>query len=121
MRTDFYEGNVTPELIAATIACLVGLSSLIAAVTAWVKAKTESERIRSQRQETKQLRDADSQVMHDSILKLQFEVTSLKDTQVLHSEHIEDLNRQSATLNTTLAQVLVKLDNIFDQIKELKK
>lgn len=109
------------EIIAAIVACLMGTAGLIAAVTAWVKAKTESERIRSQRQETKQLRDADSQAMHDSILKLQFEVTNLKDLSVLHSEHIEDLNRQSATLNTTLAQVLVKLDNIFDQIKELKK
>lgn len=112
---------MTPELIAAIIACLVGLSSLIAAVTAWVKAKTESERINSQRLETKQLRDADSQAMHDAILKLQFEVTSLKDLSVLHGEHIEDLNRQSSTLNTTLAQVLVKLDSIIEQVKELKK
>lgn len=109
------------EIIAAIVACLLGVSGLIAAVTAWVKAKTESERIRAERLSTKLERDSDSQAMHDSLLKLQFEVTSLKDTSVLHAEHIEDLNKQSATLNTTLAQVLVKLDNIFETLKELKE
>lgn len=111
---------MTPEIIAAIVACLLGIAGLIGAVTAWVKAKTESEHIRNERLQTKQERDGDSQNMHDSILKLQFDVTSLKDTATLHAEHIEDLNRQSASLNTGLAQVLVKLDNIFETLKELK-
>ena len=112
---------MTPEIIAAVVSCLLGLAALFGAVTAWVKAKTESERIRAERLSTKQERDNDSQAVHDSILKLQFEVTGLKDIASLHSEHIEDLNKQSATLNTTLAQVLVKLDNIFETLKELKE
>lgn len=111
---------MTPEIIAAVVSCLLGVAGLIAAVTAWVKAKTESERIRAERLSTKQERDIDNQAIHDSILKLQFEVTSLKGTSVLHAEHIEDLNKQSATLNTTLAQVLTKLDNISETLKELK-
>lgn len=112
---------MTPELTAAVVGLVLGIASLVAAVTAWVKAKTESERIRNERLATKQERDGDSQRMHDSLLKLQFEVTSLKDTANLHAEHIEDLNKQSASLNTTLAQVLVKLDNIFETVKELKE
>ena len=112
---------MTPELTAAVVGLVLGLASLAAAVTAWVKAKTESERIRSERLATKAERDDDSQKMHDSLLKLQFEVTSLKDTSVLHAEHIEDLNKQSASLNTVLAQVLTKLDSIFDTLKELKE
>lgn len=112
---------MTPELTAAVVGLVLGLAGLVAAVTAWVKAKTESERIRSERLATKQERDDDSQKMHDSILKLQFEVTSLKDTATLHAEHIDDLNKQSASLNTVLAQVLTKLDSIFDTLKELKE
>jgi uncharacterized coiled-coil DUF342 family protein len=112
---------MTPELIAAIVSCLLGVAGLTAAATAWLKAKTESERIRAERLSTKLERDSDSQAMHDSMLKLQFEVTSLKDTSVLHAEHIEDLNKQSATLNTTLAQVLTKLDSIVETLKELRE
>lgn len=112
---------MTPELIAAIVSCLLGVAGLTAAATAWIKAKTESERIRMERLSTKQERDTDSQVVHDAILRLQFEVTSLKDTSVLHAEHIEDLNKQSATLNTTLAQVLTKLDSIVETLKELRE
>lgn len=108
------------EVIAAIVACLMAVASLIGAVAAWVKAKTETERIRRERLTTKTERDGDSQSMHDSILKLQFEVQTLKDNQTLHAEHIDDLNKQSNTLNTTLAQVLTKLDTIFDTLKELK-
>ena len=119
---------MTPELIAAIIACLMALAGLATAATAWIKAKAETEKVKAQneairrdREVTKQTREADSAKMHDDILKLQFEVTALKDTCVLHAEHIEDLNKQSNTLNMTLAQVLTKLDNIFEQIKEFKE
>ena len=111
---------MSAEVITAIVACLMGVASLIAAITAWVKAKTETERIRTERLTTKAERDTDSQTMHDSILKMQFEITALKDISTLHADRIEDLNKQSATLNTALAQVLTKLDNIFDTIKEMK-
>lgn len=108
------------EVIAAVVACLMGIAGLCGAVAAWFKAKTETEQIRRERLSTKSERDGDSQAMHDAILKLQFEVTSLKDMSTLHSDRIEDLNKQSATLNTALAQVLTKLDTIFDTLKDLK-
>jgi hypothetical protein len=109
------------EVIAAIVACLMGIAGLCGAVAAWFKAKTETEQIRRERLSTKSERDGDSQAMHDAILKLQFEVTSLKDTSTLHSDRIDDLNKQSSTLNTALAQVLTKLDTIFDTIKEMKE
>lgn len=108
------------EVIAAIVACLMGIAGLCGAVAAWFKAKTETEQIRRERMSTKSERDGDSQAMHDAILKLQFEVTALKDMATLHSDRIEDLNKQSATLNTALAQVLTKLDTIFDTLKDLK-
>lgn len=112
---------MTAEIIAAIVACLLGLAGLIGAVTAWIKSKTAYQNLQNERALTKASRDQSEVAIRDSVLKLQFEVQALKDTTVLHAEHIDDLNKQSATLNTTLAQVLVKLDNIFDQIKELKK
>ena len=118
---------MTPELIAAIIACLMAVAGLATAATAWIKAKTDVEKVKAQteairrdREVTKQTREADSAKMHDDILKLQFEVTNLKDIAQLHAEHIEDLNKQSSTLNMTLAQVLTKLDSIIEQVKELK-
>lgn len=118
---------MTPELIAAIIACLMAVAGLATAATAWIKAKAETEKVKAQteairrdREVTKQTREADSAKMHDDILKLQFEVTNLKDIAQLHAEHIEDLNKQSSTLNMTLAQVLTKLDSIIEQVKELK-
>lgn len=107
------------EVIAAIVAVLMGLASLTAAVTAWVKAKAETERIRQERLATKQVRDQNESKTRDAVLKLQFEVQTLKDNQVLHSDKIEDLNKQSNTLNIALAQVLTKLDTIFEKIKEL--
>lgn len=118
---------MTPELIAAIIACLMAVAGLATAATAWIKAKAETEKVKAQneairrdREVTKQTREADSAKMHDDLLKLQFEVTNLKDTAQLHAEHIDDLNKQSNTLNMTLAQVLTKLDSIIEQVKELK-
>lgn len=118
---------MTPELIAAIIACLMAVAGLATAATVWIKAKTETEKVKAQneairrdREITKQTREADSAKMHDDLLKLQFEVTNLKDTAQLHAVHIDDLNKQSNTLNMTLAQVLIKLDSIIEQVKELK-
>lgn len=110
---------MSTEVIAAIVAVLMGLAGLTGAATAWIKTKTETERIRQERLATKQVRDQNETQTRDAVLKLQFEVQTLKDTQVLHNDKIEDLNKQSNTLNIALAQVLTKLDTIFDKIKEL--
>lgn len=100
------------------IAALVGL---LTATTLLVKVWTDIAKIKRDRMETKDARNKDSLALHDAVLKLQFETTTLKDNQTLHSDKIDDLNRQSASLNTALAQVLVKLDNVIDTLKELKE
>lgn len=110
---------MSAEVIAAIVAVLMGIAGLAGAATAWIKTKTETERIRQERLATKQVRDQNESQTRDAVLKLQFEVTQLKDNQILHSDKIEDLNKQNNTLNITLAQVLTKLDTIFEKIKEL--
>lgn len=105
---------MTPELVAAIIALLTETTILI-------KVLTDIAKIKRDRMETKDVRNKDSLALHDAVLKLQFETTTLKDNQTLHSDKIDDLNRQSASLNTALAQVLVKLDNVIDTLKDLKE
>ena len=111
--------NMSAEVITAIVAVLMGLAGMAGAATAWIKTKTETERIRQERMDTKQVRDQNESQTRDAVLKLQFEVQSLKDNQTLHNEKIEDLNKQNNVLNITLAQVLTKLDTIFEKIKEL--
>ena len=111
---------MTPEIVTAIVACLMGLAGLIAAITAWVKAKTESERIRSERVATKAERDNDSQILHDQILKNTWEINTLKETQKHSDNLIEDLRQQVGAVNTEVAKALVKLDEIQKSITELK-
>lgn len=37
---------MTPELIAAIIACLMAVAGLATAATAWIKAKAETEKVK---------------------------------------------------------------------------
>ena len=107
-------------MTAAIIGVITGITSLIGAVTIWVKTKTESERMRQARAETAKIRDKDSLDMHDAILKLQFQATANKDNIQL----LFDLNKDNVasinTLNTQLATVLTKIDTIIETLNEIK-
>ena len=106
--------EISPELATAIIACL-------GAVAAWLKAHSDVGQINNERAETKILRDKDSQEMHDAILKLQFQAGLLKDENSALKTRIDDCNKQITTLTTQLAEVLVRLDNIIETLKELKE
>lgn len=112
---------MSPEIVAAIVACLLGLSGLIAAVTAWVKAKTESERIRSERVATKATRDNEARDLRDQILHNTWEINRLKDQANHNDTLVEDLRSQVAAVNSEVARALVKLDDIAAALKELKK
>ena len=112
---------MTAEIIAAIVACLMGLAGLIAAVTAWVKAKTESERIRSERLSTKTTRDQEAKDLRDQILKNTWEINRLKEQAEHNDTLVEDLRSQVAAVNSEVARALVKLDDIAADLKELRK
>ena len=109
-----------PELLAAVVSLVLGLGGLITAATAWLKVKTETERIRNERLATKAERDNDSQTLHDQILKNTWEINNLKETQKHSDNLIEDLRQQVGAVNTEVAKALVKLDEIQKSITELK-
>lgn len=109
---------MTPALWASLIGAVVLLLTNTAAL---VKVFADNAKIRSDRVETKSIRDKDSLELHDKVLKLEFGYTTLKDSQQLINEQLADTAKAVNILNTQLAQVLVKLDNVIDELKELKQ
>lgn len=112
---------MTPQLIAAIVACLMGIAGLVGAITAWVKAKTSTEQIRAERLRTKESRDSEAKELRDQILKNTWEINQLKDNAKHNETLIDDLRAQVASVNTEVAKALVKLDEIARSILELKQ
>lgn len=102
---------MTTELWAA----LIGAVVLVLTNTAGLI------KIIADRRATKIDRDSDSQKLHDMILKHDFAITSLKDSQALTATVVDDLRDTCSTLNTSVAKLDVNVGNLADAIKELKK
>ena len=105
---------MTPELVAAVISILLAGSSLL-------KQIGDNYKIRNERLATKAERDDDSQHIHDTLLKHDFAITQLKDSQALTSTVVDDLRDTCATLNTSIAKLDINVANLTDTIKELKR
>lgn len=104
---------MTPELVAAIIACL-------GAIAAWFKARTDVKTIREERTTTKSERDKEAQELRDKVLRLEFQGSTQKGLIEHLSNRQEDLNQQINTLNTQLSTMLIKMDNVIETLKELK-
>ena len=75
-------------------------------------------RIDGERSKTKEIRDTDSQQIHDDILKLKFKVSELDGKTVKHEQVIDDLREQINILN----QNVVRLSVVIEQLaKNLEK
>ena len=77
-------------------------------------------KIGKDRAETKELRDKDSLEIHDTLLKQSFEIASLKGRIELHDTVLTDINKQINILNTNLAILTEKIDNLTNVIKDVK-
>lgn len=110
-----------PEFIAAVIAVLTGIAGLLTAIGLYIKSKAECGSIREERATTKTERDKEAQELRDKVLKLEFQSSTQKDLIGALTNRVDDTNTQINTLNTQLAQVLVKMDNVIATLKELKE
>lgn len=110
-----------PEIIAAVVSVFMGVSGVLTAIAVYIKSRSDVSAIRDERKATKTLRDEDSQKMHDDILKLQFQEQQNKDNIGLLFQQVADSNKQIALMNQQLTQVLVKMDNVINTLKELKE
>lgn len=112
---------MTPEIIAAIVACLLGLAGLLAAVTAWIKSKTAYQDLQNQRAVTKQSRDSEARDLRDQILRNTWEINRLKEQADHNDTLVEDLRTQVSAVNSEVARALVKLDDISATLRELKE
>ena len=73
-------------------------------------------KIDSERSKTKEIRDTDSQKIHDDILKLQFKVSEIDGRTVKHEEVIDDLREQINLLNTNVVRLSVVIEQLAERL-----
>lgn len=78
-------------------------------------------KIDSDRQTTKERRDKDSLELHDSVQKLTWENGRIKEDVSFLKTGLDDHQMQLSVLNTELAKVSTKLDNVIDILHEMKE
>ena len=69
-------------------------------------------RMEKDRQETKTARDADSQAIHDTLMKHTFQIDELKGHSVHHEQVLDDVNKQLSLLNTNIVKLQVTIENM---------
>jgi hypothetical protein len=107
-------------LTAAIVACISGFGGLGTAVTAWVKSKSEVEKVRAERVITGKQRDEDSQKMHDDLIRMQCKQTEFESNiKILFEQSIKNSNDINE-LSKQHAEVMVTLKNILETLKEIK-
>jgi hypothetical protein len=95
--------------------------TLILAGAGYLKNRAEVEKIKASRIETKGERDSDSREIRDTLLKHDFAICQLKDSQQLTATVVDDLRDTCAALNTSVAKLDLNVVNLADAIKELRK
>lgn len=89
-----------PPAALPIVVCIIGIAYLY-----FKFGKVERDRAM-----TKKHRDADSQEMHDLLLKHTFQIDELKGHSVHHEQILDDLNRQISLLNTNIAKLQVTIE-----------
>lgn len=64
------------------------------------------------RNTTKVNRDADSQSIHDDILKLKFDVTNLQGIVNLHKDKLESIDKQLGLVNQELVKLNIQVEHL---------
>ena len=109
---------MTPELYAALIGAVVlVLTNSAAAIKLWGDVQKQ----KADRAETKELRDKEALQIRDRLLKAEFNITQLKDSQALTATVLDDLRDTTAALNTATAKLELTTDNLAEALKGLRK
>lgn len=109
---------MTNELWATLIG---GVVLLLTQAAAFLKVYTDLAKTKADRIQTAELRNKDSQELHDKVLKLEFTTTQLKDQQALTATVVDDLRDQCSALNTNIVKLDMAVANLTEAIKELRK
>lgn len=94
--------------------------ALLLAAANWLKNKTEIDKIKADRLETKNVRDEAAQKMHDDMIRMQCKQTEFESNiKILFEQSIKNSNDINE-LSKQHAEVMVTLKNILDTLKEIK-
>ena len=109
---------MTTELWAALVGAVVLLiTNTAAAIKLWADVQKQ----KADRAETKAMRDADSQALHDKVLSHGFQIQQLKDAQSLTATVVDDLRDTCAQLNANIVKLDTNVLNLTEAVKELKQ
>ena len=109
---------MTTEMWAALAGALVLLITNLAGL---VKVWTDLSKTKASRAETAEMRNKDSQDLHDQCQKNTWDLSRVKEDIMMLKTHMDDHQLQIATINTELAKVSTKLDNVLDAINKLSE
>ena len=70
------------------------------------------------RSNTKQLRDNDSQEVHDTLLKHGFEITNLKGIVDLHKDKLESIDEQLSIVNQELCKLNLQVEHLANALEK---
>ena len=102
-----------PKLIAAIVLLVTNIAAL-------VKVFADVLKIKADRAEVKSVRDADSQSLHDTVLKQGFMIQQCRDSLSLYQTVQEDLKTELNILNTNVAKLTVVVETLSETVKEIK-
>lgn len=98
---------LSPSALPVVVLCLGG-------IYLWFRFG----RMEKDRQETKVNRDADSQAIHDTLLKQSFDIANLKGIVELHRDRLESIDKQLAIVNQELVKLNLQVEHLADALKE---
>ena len=87
---------------------------IVAAIYFYFKFKG----IEQDRQVTKTNRDADSQAIHDDMLKMKFEITSLQGIVNLHRDKLESIDKQLVLVNQELVKLNIQVEHLANALEK---
>lgn len=109
---------MTPDLWKMLVGAVV---LFLTAGAGLLKCWTELAKVKSERLQTKAVRDRDSQELHDTVQKLTWENARLREDMQFMRSGLDDHQAQLSVLNTELAKVSTKLDSALDILHDLKE
>lgn len=109
---------MTGELWAALIG---GIVLLLTNTAAAIRVYAGLMKVKADRAEVKQARDADSQKLHDDVLKHTMQLSQIRDTLALHNTVMSDMQEAMSELNVNCAKLSVVVEQLTETVKELKK
>jgi hypothetical protein len=93
---------------------------LVVVVVAVVYLYFKFKKVETDRKLTKSARDADSNNIHDQLLKNTWDISRIKEDNNHRDALLDDLRQQVTIVNQNLAVVANKLDSLVEAVKEKK-